>query len=283
MSDSVTLAISQMTCSWDRDENISFADSLIRDASSSGADILLLQELFEYPYFCASQNADYFDLARPLHDNPLISHFCSRAREHKLALPLSFFESTERQFFNSVAMIDSSGEVLGVYRKTHIPDGPGYQEKFYFTPGDTGFCVWDLGFARVGVGICWDQWFPECARSMALRGADILLYPTAIGSEPHSPTLDSKRHWQRTMQGHAAANMCILGASNRVGVEDVGDGLTFYGGSFVADETGDLLVEMDDSPGLALSEFDLSMVRRSRRSWGLFRDRRPDMYDAVLG
>ena len=185
-------------------------------------------------------------------------------------LPVSFFERTERNFYNSLAVIDADGSILGRYRKTHIPDGPGYQEKFYFTPGDTGFRVWDTAAGRIGVGICWDQWFPESARAMALMGAEVLLYPTAIGSEPQDATIDSKAHWQRTMQGHAAANMCVLAASNRVGTETVGDGLTFYGGSFIADESGAMLAEMDDQPGIALATVDLEAIRRTRQAWGPF-------------
>lgn len=274
----LTLAVTQMTCSWDRSANIAQAEQLVRDAHAEGADLVLLQELFETPYFCSEQNPDHFELAQPFSGNPVIAHFSKLARDLGVVLPISFFERTERQFFNSMAMIDADGTVLGLYRKTHIPDGAGYQEKFYFTPGDTGFRVWNTAVGCVGVGICWDQWFPETARSMALQGADVLLYPTAIGSEPNDPDVHSKAHWQRTMQGHAAANMCVVAASNRVGTEKVGDELTFYGGSFVSDETGHLVRDMDATAGFALAQFDLDAIAKRRAAWGLFRDRRPEHY-----
>ena len=277
----LTLAITQMTCSWDQQANIAQAEALVREAAAQGANLVLLQELFETPYFCSEQNADHLVLARPYADNPLIAHFAALADELGVVLPISFFERTERQFFNSVAIADTDGSILGVYRKTHIPDGPGYQEKFYFTPGDTGFRVWDTGVGRIGVGICWDQWFPETARCMALMGADVLLYPTAIGSEPQDPTLDSKGHWQRTMQGHAAANLSVLAASNRVGVENVGVDITFYGGSFIADESGAKVAEMGSEAGVALAQFDLAAIRKTRAAWGVFRDRRPDRYGEI--
>ena len=274
----LTIAVTQMACSWDLDANIVRAEELVRQAAQQGAQLILLQELFEAPYFCAEQDAKHYDLARPFEGNPLIARFARLAKELRIVLPISFFERTERQFFNSIAIVDADGAVLGVYRKTHIPDGPGYQEKFYFTPGDTGFRVWDTAVGRIGVGICWDQWFPEAARSMALMGADVLLYPTAIGSEPQDPSIHSLAHWRRVMQGHAGANMCVLAASNRIGREDVGPGLTFYGGSFISDETGDLLAQMSDQPGLALASVDLERIERTRCAWGLFRDRRPERY-----
>lgn len=277
----LNLAITQMPSIWDRDANIAKAESLLRDAAEKGANLVLLQELFETPYFCSEQNPEHLELAQPFENNPLIAHFAALAKELKLVLPISFFERTERQFFNSVAIIDATGEVLGLYRKTHIPDGPGYQEKFYFTPGDTGFRVWDTAVGRIGVGICWDQWFPESARSMAVMGADVLLYPTAIGSEPKAPDLNSKAHWQRTMQGHAAANMAVLAASNRIGTEQVGEELSFYGGSFIADETGAMVAEMGDEAGIALASFDLEKVRKARAAWGVFRDRRPEHYSSL--
>lgn len=279
----LTLAVTQMACTWDRDANIAQAEALVREAAGQGAGLVLLQELFEAPYFCSEQNPKHLDLAGPLEGNPLIAHFSALAAELGVVLPISFFERTERQFFNSMAMIDADGSVLGLYRKTHIPDGPGYSEKYYFTPGDTGFRVWDTAAGRIGVGICWDQWFPEAARSMALQGADVLLYPTAIGSEPPDPDYDSKPHWQRTMQGHAAANLCIVAASNRVGVEQVGHEISFYGGSFIADETGWLVAEMGDQAGVALARFDLDAMAKKRAAWGLFRDRRPETYGAVSG
>lgn len=276
------VAVTQMACGLDRASNIATAETLVREAAGRGANLVLLQELFETPYFCSEQYADHLDLAAPYEGNPLIAHFADLARELGVVLPVSFFERTQRQFFNSMAMVDADGRVLGVYRKTHIPDGPGYQEKFYFTPGDTGFRVWDTAVGRIGVGICWDQWFPEAARSMALMGADVLLYPTAIGSEPQAPGLDSKGHWQRTMQGHAAANMSVVAASNRIGTETVGAQLTFYGGSFIADETGALRAEMGAEDGVALARFDLEAIRKARAAWGVFRDRRPECYGAIV-
>lgn len=275
------IAVTQMSCSWDLTANVATAEALVREAAAQGAGLVLLQELFETPYFCAERDAKHFDRAHRFEGHPLLKRFATLARETRTVLPISFFERTEREFYNSVAVIDADGSVLGIYRKTHIPDSPGYQEKYYFTPGDSGFRVWDTAVGRIGVGICWDQWFPECARAMALQGADILLYPTAIGSEPDNPAIDSLRHWQRVMQGHAGANMSIVAASNRVGAERVGDGVTFYGGSFIADATGALITEMDDTAGVAIAEVDLDAIRRERQAWGLFRDRRPDMYALV--
>jgi N-carbamoylputrescine amidase len=277
----LTLAITQMKCSWDIDANIAKAEALVREAAGKGANLILLQELFETPYFCSEQNAEHLELAQPFEGNSLIAHFAALAGELGVVLPISFFERTERQFFNSIAIADADGSVLGLYRKTHIPDGNGYQEKFYFTPGDTGFRVWDTAVGRIGVGICWDQWFPETARAMSLMGADVLLYPTAIGSEPQDPTLNSRDHWRRTMQGHAAANMAVLAASNRVGVEKVGHELTFYGGSFIADETGGMVADMDTDEGIAMASFDLEAIRKTRAAWGIFRDRRPERYGAI--
>lgn len=275
------LAITQMSCTWDIPANLDKAEALVREAAGQGAELILLQELFEAPYFCAEQIPDHYDLAQPYEGNPLVARFAALAKELQVVLPISFFERTERNFYNSLTVADADGRTNGVYRKTHIPDGPGYQEKFYFTPGDTGFRVWDTAVGRIGVGICWDQWFPEAARSMALMGADILLYPTAIGSEPQDPTINSLPHWRRVMQGHAGANMCPLMASNRVGTETVGDGLSFYGGGFIADETGALLADMGDEEGVAVAEVDLEAIRATRRAWGLFRDRRPEMYGAL--
>ncbi len=274
----LTLAVTQMACSWKTEDNIARAEAMVRDAAGKGANLVLLQELFETPYFCSEQNPTHLDLAKPAEDNPLVAHFAGLAKELGVVLPVSFFEKTDRQFFNSIAIVDADGQVLGIYRKTHIPDGTGYQEKFYFTPGNTGFRVWDTAVGRIGVGICWDQWFPEAARSMALMGADVLLYPTAIGSEPKDPHIDSKGHWQRAMQGHAAANMAVLAASNRIGTENVGEEMTFYGGSFIADETGLKVEEMEDESGFRLATFDLEDIRRKRAAWGLFRDRRPSSY-----
>lgn len=281
-SQSLKLAVTQMSCTWDTESNCDTAEVLVRDAAASGAQLILLQELFETPYFCAAQSGQHFKLARTFVDNELLARFADLAKVLNVVLPISYFEKTARQYFNSVAVIDADGSILGNYRKSHIPDGPGYQEKFYFTPGNSGFRTFDTAAGCIGVAICWDQWFPECARSMALQGADILLYPTAIGSEPTMPSLDSSAHWQRTMQGHAAANMCIVAASNRVGIEQEGDGLAFYGKSFVADETGDLIVQMDDEPGFLIADVNLADLAERRASWGLFRDRRPELYQSIV-
>jgi N-carbamoylputrescine amidase len=283
----LSVAATQMACSWDLPENLERAEKLIRDAAARGARVILIQELFETPYFCIEQDARHFALASALEDNPAIKRFRELAKELDVVLPCSWFERANRAFYNSLAMIDAGGEVLGVYRKSHIPNGPGYQEKTYFNPGDTGFRVWPTRYGKIGCGICWDQWFPEAARSMALMGAELLLYPTAIGSEPPpSPPLDSSGHWQRTMQGHAAANMIPLIASNRIGTErasqDENYHLTFYGQSFIADHTGALLACADDhSETVLVHEFDMDEVREYRDAWGIYRDRRPDLYQAI--
>ncbi|GJL80401.1 MAG: N-carbamoylputrescine amidohydrolase [marine bacterium B5-7] len=279
----LTVAATQMKCTSDRNENIANAERLIRQAATSGARIILLQELFEGPYFCKDQDPAWFDLARPRADNELIKLMSSLARELEVVLPLSFFEQAGNSYFNSLVVIDADGSDLGLYRKSHIPDGPGYQEKYYFTPGDTGFKVWETRYARIGVGICWDQWFPEAARTMALKGAEILFYPTAIGSEPPAPKWDSSRHWQRVMQGHAAANIVPIVAANRTGAEQ-GQSctVTFYGSSFIADATGEIIAEASrDEEAVITASFDLDKINRLRRSWGLFRDRRPDLYTAL--
>jgi len=280
----VTVAATQMACSWDREANVARAEKLIREAARRGANIVLIQELFETPYFCKDHSARYFDLAKPLEGHPAVEHFRALARELDVVLPVSVFERANNAFYNSLVMVDAGGEVLGSYRKSHIPEGPGYHEKYYFSPGDTGFKVFDTKFAKLGVAICWDQWFPESARAMALMGAEILMYPTAIGSEPHDPGLDSSAHWQRTMQGHAAANVMPLVASNRIGVEEgAQNSLTFYGSSFIASHTGEKIAEADRSSETVLTaEFDLDAVRRYRQAWGLFRDRRPDLYYPLL-
>jgi N-carbamoylputrescine amidase len=281
----VTLAATQMACTWDQSKNRAQAASLVRAAHAKGAQVILIQELFEAPYFCKDQLAKHFALAHPFEDNPLIAEFSGLARELGVVLPVSFFERANNAFFNSLAMIDADGRVLGLYRKSHIPDGPGYQEKYYFSPGDTGFKVWDTRFGRIGAGICWDQWFPECARAMALMGAEIICYPTAIGSEPPpAPPVDSSGHWRRVMQGHAGANYVPVIASNRIGRE-VGEGceITFYGTSFIAGPTGEILADMGrDQPGFVTATVDLDAIKEGRRSWGLFRDRRPDLYGPLL-
>ncbi len=280
----VTVAATQMACSWDRDANIARAERLIREAARSGAQIVLIQELFETPYFCKDHDPRHFELARPLEGHPAVEHFRGLARELGVVLPVSVFERAENAFFNSVVIVDADGAVRGSYRKSHIPEGPGYHEKYYFSPGDTGFRVFETKYAKLGVAICWDQWFPEAARAMALLGAEILLYPTAIGSEPQAPTLDSSGHWQRTMQGHAAANVMPLVASNRIGIEQ-GEKYTmqFYGSSFIAGPTGEKIAEADRSSETVLTAgFDLDEVRRYRQAWGVFRDRRPDLYFPIL-
>jgi len=280
----VCVAATQMACTWDVEANVAGAESLVREAAAQGAEIVLLQELFETPYFCKDQNQAHFALARPADEHPMLDRMSALAAELGVVLPVSFFERSHNAYYNALAVIDADGRRLGVYRKSHIPDGPGYQEKFYFNPGDTGFRVWPTRYGTVGVGICWDQWFPEAARAMALMGAEILFYPTAIGSEPQDANLDSSGHWQRTMQGHAAANITPLVASNRIGREN-GEScaLTFYGSSFIADETGAKVAEAPrDARAVITARFDLDAVRAARAAWGLFRDRRPDLYAPLL-
>lgn len=281
----VTIAATQMSCSWDIEDNLAKAERLVRQAAAQGANIVLIQELFATPYFCQDQIADFFDLARPLAGNPIIERFAKLAAELNVVLPVSYFEQSGKVYFNSIAIVDADGAVLGNYRKSHIPDGPGFMEKFYFSPGDTGFKVWKTRFGTIGVGICWDQWFPEAARAMALLGAEILLYPTAIGSEPQDPDLDSSGHWQRVMQGHAGANVMPLVASNRIGTEPGKHGteITFYGSSFIADPTGAKLAEADrTSEAVLVATFDLDAIEKQRRSWGVFRDRRPELYGSLM-
>lgn len=280
----ICVAATQMACSPNRDANIANADALVREAATKGAQIILLQELFETPYFCQDQRQRHFAEATSIDDNPAIQHFRAVAKELSVVLPISFFEKAGNAFFNSVVVLDADGSNLGLYRKSHIPDGPGYQEKFYFSPGDSGFKVFETRYARIGVGICWDQWFPECARAMALQGAELLFYPTAIGTEPHDPTIDSKDHWTRAMQGHAASNYMPVIASNRIGRED-GDQafINFYGSSFIAGPTG-ALVEVANKTDHAVltARFDLAEIAKNRASWGMFRDRRPELYRPLL-
>lgn len=279
----VVVAATQMSCTWDIEATLAKAEKLVREAASKGANIILLQELFETPYFCQRHDFEYMDLATTLEENPAVKRFQEVAKELDVVIPVSFFERAGNAAFNSIAIIDADGTVLGKYRKTHIPDGMPYAEKFFFTPGDTGFKVWKTKYATIGVGICWDQWFPEAARCMALLGAEILFYPTAIGSEPVLQT-DSKPHWQRCMQGHAAANIMPVVASNRIGHEVQKDSeMTFYGSSFIADETGGLVAEADrETEGVITAEFDLDAIAQKRREWGVFRDRRPEMYGTLL-
>ena len=279
----VTAAVTQMSCSRDREENLQKAEDLVRQAAEQGAQIILLQELFETQYFCQTQDFAYMDLARPLSENPAVKRLSVLAKETETVIPVSFFERYGNTAFNSVAVLDADGSVLGVYRKTHIPDGLPYAEKFYFTPGDTGFRVWNTRYGRIGVGICWDQWFPEAARSMALLGAELLCYPTAIGSEP-TLGIDSKAHWQRCMQGQAAANLVPVLVSNRIGTETEGESsMTFYGSSFITDETGGIVEEADrTTETLLVHTFDLDQTALRRREWGVFRDRRPEMYGILM-
>jgi N-carbamoylputrescine amidase len=273
-----------MACGPDATANADRAEGLVRRAAAQGADVVLLQELFETPYFCKAERREHFVLARPFEGNPLVGRFAALARELGVVLPLSFFERAGQAYFNSLAMLDADGRVMGLYRKSHIPDGPGYEEKYYFSPGDTGFRVWDTAVGRIGVGICWDQWFPECARAMALMGAELLLYPTAIGSEPPAPGYDSQPHWQTVMRGHAGANLVPVAASNRIGSERAEDGteVTFYGSSFVADWTGAVVASAGrDSEEVVTACFDLDEIAGFRAAWGLFRDRRPELYGAL--
>ena len=280
----VTAAAIQMACGDDSVANLDRAEGLVRAAAAQGAQIILLQELFATRYFCQVQRAERFALAAPLEEHPVVRRFAQLAKELSVVLPLSFFERANNAHFNSLAVVDADGSLLGVYRKSHIPDGAGYQEKFYFNPGDTGFQVFSTRYAAIGCAICWDQWFPEAARIMALKGAEILLYPTAIGSEPQIPELDSRDHWTRTMQGHAAANLIPVAAANRVGTEPCGDGgIDFYGSSFIAGPTGELLVRAGRTEETVLtSTFDLDRIRALRANWGVFRDRRPDLYGPLL-
>ena len=280
----ITVAATQMACSWNRDANVERAVELVRRAAKMGAQVILLQELFATPYFCKDQTQESFGLAAPAAGHPLIEAMRGLAAELSVVLPVSFFERANTAHYNSLAVVDADGSVVGVYRKAHIPDGPGYQEKFYFSPGDTGFKVFPTRYGALGCAICWDQWFPEAARVMALRGADMLLYPTAIGSEPQDGSLDSCDHWTRVMQGHAAANVMPVVASNRIG-EEAGSSCTttFYGSSFIAGPTGELVARAGrDDEAVVTASFDLDRIRAMRAAWGIFRDRRPDLYGALL-
>lgn len=285
----VSVAAVQMACSWDIPGNLAKAESLVREAARRGAQIILLPELFMTPYFCIEQDARHLNLAHTVEEDPAVRHFSALARELSVVLPISFFERSGQVCYNSIAIVDADGRHLGVYRKSHIPNGPGYQEKTYFAPGDTGFKVWQTRYARLGVGICWDQWFPESARAMALLGAELLLFPTAIGSEPPpAPPLNSKEHWQRTQQGHAAANLTPLMASNRTGVEHSLQEpqrlfIRFYGSSFIADPTGAKVAEApEEGEAVLVQRFDLTQIAERREGWFVFRDRRPELYGPLL-
>jgi N-carbamoylputrescine amidase len=279
----VTVAATQMACSWDTEANVACAMELVREAASRGANVILIQELFETPYFPAEEREEYFALAKPFEGHPTIEKMSALARELEVVLPVSFFERAGNAHFNSLAIVDADGSVLGIYRKSHIPDGPGYEEKYYFSPGDTGFRVWKTRYGNIGAAICWDQWFPECARAMALQDAELLLYPTAIGDEPMPEPLDSRGPWQRVMQGHAAANVIPIVASNRIGTEESASKLSFYGSSFITDAAGEKVAEASvDTQEVLTATFDLDAIRASRASWGLFRDRRTDLYPRLL-
>lgn len=279
----VKVAATQMSCSCDIDENIAKADKLVREAAAQGAQIILLQELFETPYFCQKEKSDYYVYATELEQNKAVNHFRKVAKELQVVLPISFYEKKNYARYNSLAVIDADGEILGHYRKSHIPDGPGYEEKFYFNPGDTGFKVWNTRYAKIGVGVCWDQWYPEAARCMALMGAELLFYPTAIGSEPQDGSIDSKDHWQMCMRGHAASNLMPVIASNRIGrEEDEDSSIDFYGSSFIAGPQGNMVEEAGRTEETVLTaEFDLDQLEIQRIEWGIFRDRRPELYRVI--
>ena len=287
MAHSLTLAVIQAPFGDDLHDNIARTERLIRDAAALGAQVILPPELFQGPYFCVRQEERWFQTARPWREHPCVTALAPLAAELDVVLPISIFEREGPHYFNSLVMVDAGGALLGLYRKSHIPDGPGYQEKYYFRPGDTGFRAWNTRHGRLGVGICWDQWYPEAARAMALMGAQVLLYPTAIGSEPHDPELDTATPWRRAMQGHAVANVIPVAGANRTGFEPWADypggGQTFYGSSFVCDHRGDLAAELGrDEEGVALASFDLDVLDRHRAAWGFFRDRRPDLYGALV-
>ena len=280
----VTLAATQMTCSKNNTENIDKAERIIRKAADMGAQIILIQELFESTYFCMDQKDELFQLSKPFENHPTIERMAKLASELKVVLPISFFEKANRAHYNAIAVINANGEILGKYRKSHIPDGPGYQEKFYFNPGDTGFKVWDTAYAKIGIGICWDQWFPEVARIMALKGAEVLLYPTAIGGEPEDDGFDSSDMWQRVMIGHSAANQIPVVASNRIGTEQGQDiSNYFYGRSFITNHVGDKIAEASrDKEEILIGKVSLDEAENLRNVWGVFRDRRTDLYSDLL-
>jgi N-carbamoylputrescine amidase len=279
-----TVAATQFASTPDRAANLATAERLVRQAAKQGANIVLIQELFETPYFCKEHNPKFFSVAMPIAENPAVRRFQDLARELNVVLPASVYERAGNTFYNSVAIIDADGSLMGTYRKAHIPESPGYHEKFYFSPGDTGFKAWPTRFGTIGVAICWDQWFPESARAMALLGAEILFYPTAIGSEPQDLSIDSRDHWQRAMQGHAASNIMPLVASNRVGTER-GEHwkVTYYGSSFIADHTGAKIKEAPrEGEAVLTATFDLDEIRNYRTAWGVFRDRRPELYGPIM-
>lgn len=288
----VKVAAVQMRCAPTVEENLQHAEALVREAAANGAQIILLPELWERPYFCQQRRYDFYQYALPTEENPAVQMGKRLAKELNIVLPISFFERDVNELYNSIACIDADGEILGVYRKTHIPDDHFYQEKFYFKPGNSGFTVFNTKYGRVGIGICWDQWFPETARCLALNGAELLFYPTAIGSEPILDC-DSMPHWRRVMQGHSAANLMPVVAANRIGLETVEpcegnvgqqSSLLFYGSSFMTDGTGVLVQDASrDQEEILYAEYDLAALSEDRLSWGLFRDRRPECYGKIAG
>lgn len=280
MSRKIKLAVLQSALTDDAQTNIRRISELVREAAGRGADVILPSELFEGHYFCTTQDEKNFARAHPWKSDPAVIAMAALAQELGVVIPVSIYEKAGPAYFNSVVMADADGSLLGVYRKSHIPDGPGYQEKFYFRPGDTGFRVWDTKKGRIGVGICWDQWFPEAARAMVLQGADVLLYPTAIGSEPHDSSLDTAARWRRAMLGHAVSNVTPVAAANRVGNEN---GQVFYGTSFISDHTGEILGDLDrNEEGVVVASIDMDEVDRARAAWGFFRDRRTDLYGPLV-
>jgi N-carbamoylputrescine amidase len=280
MTRTITVAALQTSYGDDMAANIAKTADLIRQAAGQGAQVILPSELFQGRYFCVSQEERWFATAYPWQEHPAVLALAPLAGDLGVVIPISIFEREGPHYYNSVVMADADGSLLGLYRKSHIPDGPGYQEKYYFRPGDTGFKVWDTRFGRLGVGICWDQWYPETARAMALQGAEVLFYPTAIGSEPHDSALDTRDPWRRVMQGHAVANVIPVVAANRIGFEPgPGGGQTFYGSSFIADHRGDLVSALERADeGVITATFDLDFLKTHRAAWGFFRDRRTDLY-----
>ncbi|MBB5517384.1 N-carbamoylputrescine amidase [Amphiplicatus metriothermophilus] len=281
MSRTLRIAVLQAAFDEDMAANIRTVERLARDAAKDGAKVILAPELFQGPYFCKREETRWFAEAHPYKEHPVVAALAPLAGELGVALPLSIFERDGQEYYNSLVMVDADGSILGLYRKSHIPDGPGYEEKFYFRPGDTGFRVWRTRFARLGVGICWDQWFPEAARAMMLQGAEVLFYPTAIGSEPENPALDTCARWRRAMVGHAVSNVVPVAAANRIGDED---GQVFYGSSFICDEAGEMLAELGrEETGFAAATIDLDRLAEQRAGWGFFRDRRPELYGPLAG
>ena len=280
----IKIGTSQFSCIKDNvKENMNKSLDLASKAASQKVNVFLLQELFQTQYFCSTQNSKFFDLAITFPNSEIFEVFSNFCKHHKIVIPISFFEKYGQNYFNSLVLIDSKGKLSDIYRKSHIPDGPGYNEKFYFTPGNTGFKVFDTEYGKIGCGICWDQWFPECARSMTLLGADMILYPTAIGSEPQDPNLNSKKHWENVMIGHSAANQIPIISSNRIGEEIEDDiKINFYGGSFITDHLGSIQAQMDSvTEGVISYEINVDEIRKFRQSWGNFRDRRPDLYKKI--